>query len=84
MNKIFSARIDEEVIRYIGYLAKKMKTSKKEIIETAVREYAEKINQMGEIDILEESFGIRHREETPEETVEEAKKTFREAMKRHA
>jgi hypothetical protein len=43
MDKIMSTRMDEAVIQHIGILAKKLGTSKKAILENAVRQYAEKI-----------------------------------------
>jgi len=41
MDKIFSSKIDEAVIHKIGLLAQKLNTSKKSIIETAIREYSQ-------------------------------------------
>ncbi len=43
MDKIMSTRMDEAVIRHIGMLAKRLGTSKKAVLENAVRYYAEKI-----------------------------------------
>ena len=40
MDKIMSTRMDEAVIRRIGMLADKLGTSKKAVLENAVRHYA--------------------------------------------
>ena len=42
MDKIMSTRMDEAMIRHIGMLAKRLGTSKKAVLENAVRYYAEK------------------------------------------
>ena len=39
MDKFMSSRIDEAVNRHIGMLAKRLETSKKAILENAVRYY---------------------------------------------
>lgn len=41
MDKVLSARVDETVIRQIGLLARELKTTKKAIIESAIRLYSE-------------------------------------------
>jgi len=40
MDKIMSTRMDEAVIQHIGMLARKLGTSKKAVLESAVRYYA--------------------------------------------
>jgi hypothetical protein len=58
MDKIMSTRMDEAVIRHIGMVAKKLGTSKKAILENAVRHYAEKIETEKDFDVLTDTFGI--------------------------
>ena len=41
MDKILSARIDESVINQIGLLARELNTTKKTVIETAIKLYSE-------------------------------------------
>lgn len=83
MDKIFSARVDESIIRQIGYVAQKLHTTKKAVIEAAILAYAEKTEIGGKVDILEETFGAWKRRGSPEETVKKARKIFHDAMKRH-
>lgn len=83
MDKILSARVDESVIHQIGVLARKLGTTKKKVIEKAIRLYAEKIGEEEELDVLKETLGAWQRLEPPEETVKKARKAFRDSMKRH-
>lgn len=83
MDKIFSSRIDEAVIHKIGILAQKLNTSKKSIIETAIREYSQQIEKDHKIDILEQTCGAWQRTETPAETVKNVKDAFRKSMERN-
>jgi hypothetical protein len=83
MDRIFSARVDETTIRKIGLLAEKLKTTKKAIIEEAIRSYAEQSETHKILDALEESFGVWKRREQPEETLREVREKFRRSMKRH-
>jgi predicted transcriptional regulator len=41
MDKILSARVDESVIQQVGILARELNTSKKAIIEAAIKLYSE-------------------------------------------
>lgn len=83
MDKILSARIDEAVIRQIGLLARELRTTKKAVIESAVRFYSEQTGLKKQVDVFESTCGIWSRAEPPEETVRQARSTFRKSMERH-
>jgi hypothetical protein len=83
MDKIMSARIDEVVIRHIDLLAKKLGTSKKAVIENAVRHYVEKIEAEQGFDVLTHTFGSWQRDETAAETVQSIKETMRKSQERY-
>ena len=83
MDKIFSARVDEAVIRRVGSLARRLRTSKKRIIEDAVRTYADKIDREEDADVFEQTSGAWRRKKSAGRIVDEARKTFRKSMKRH-
>jgi hypothetical protein len=83
MDKILSSRIDEAIIKKIGLLAQKLNTTKKFIIENAIREYSQKVEEDHKIDILEQTFGAWQRTETPAETVKQVRDVFRKSMERH-
>lgn len=82
MDKILSARVDESVIRLIGILAQRQRTTKKAVIESAISAYAKTAEKGSGIDLLEQGFGAWRRRETAEETVEKARKAFRTSMQR--
>jgi hypothetical protein len=82
MDKIFSARVDEAVIRRIGSLARQLKTSKKRVLEDAVKWYAEKMETDSQSDIFKKTCGAWKRKESVEETVRNVRTAFNHAVKR--
>ena len=83
MDKIFSARLDESIVRRISRLAQKLHTTKKAVIEAAILSYAEKSDLEKGADIWEETLGAWKRDESPEETVKQVRQAFRESMRRY-
>ena len=83
MDKIMSTRMDEAVIRHIGLLARRLGTSKKAVLENAVRYYAEKIEAEQGFDVLTHTFGSWQRDETAAETVQAIKDTMRKSQQRY-
>lgn len=74
--------MDESTIRKIGALARQTGTTKKAVIEEAVRLYGEKV-QSEEGDVFERTLGAWSRREGPQRTVAKARRAFRGAMRRH-
>ncbi len=83
MDKIMSARIDEAVIQHIGMLAKRLGTSKKAVLENAIRYYAEKIETEQGFDVLTATFGSWQRDESAAETVQTIKDIMRKSQERY-
>jgi predicted transcriptional regulator len=83
MDKIMSTRIDEAVIRHIGMLAKRLGTSKKAVLENAVRYYVEKIEAEQDFDVLTHTLGSWQRDESATETVHTIKNTMRKSQERY-
>ena len=83
MDKIMSTRMDEAVIRHIGMLAKRLGTSKKAVLENAIRYYVEKIEAEHGFDVLTHTFGTWKREKSAAETVQTIKDTMRKSQERH-
>jgi hypothetical protein len=83
MDKIMSTRMDEAVIQRIRLLAKELGTSKKAIIENAVRNYAEKIEAERGVDVLAQTFGSWKRDESAATTVTSIKNAMRKSQERH-
>ena len=82
MDKIFSARVDEELIRQVGVIARELRTTKKAILEAAIRSYAKAVSEQERTDVLEQTLGAWRRKEAPEKTVERSRSAFRKAMQR--
>jgi len=83
MDKIMSTRIDEAVIRHIGMLAERLGTSKKAVIEDAVRHYLKRIEEEEGFDLLSHTFGSWERSEPAAETVRAIKDTMRTSQERY-
>ncbi len=83
MNKIMSTRMDEAVIRNIGMLAKRLGTSKKEVLENAVRYYVEKIESEKDFDVLTHTFGSWQRDKSADKTVHTIKDAMRKSQERY-
>ena len=83
MDKIMSTRIDEAVIRHIGMLAKRLGTSKKAVLENAVRCYVEKIETEQGLDVLTDTFGSWRRDKSAAETLQTIKDTMRKSQERY-
>ena len=83
MDKIMSTRMDEAVIRHIGMLAERLGTSKKAVLENAVRYYAEKIEAEQGFDVLTYTFGGWKRDKSATETVSTVKDTMRKSQERY-
>jgi hypothetical protein len=76
MDKILSARVDEAVILRIGSLARRLKTSKKQILEDAVELYAEAVEADSKSDVFERTSGAWKRREPVEQTVRDVRTEF--------
>lgn len=83
MDKILSTRLDESIVHRITNLARKLNKSKKYVIETAVRMYAEKVEDELETDVFKQTFASWKREESAEQILTRARKEFNKSMQRH-
>lgn len=83
MDRVFSARVDESIVHRIAALARRLHTSRKRVIEEAVRLYEGSLRGRENVDILKETFGAWKRKESPEAVVSQARKAFLDSMARH-
>ena len=83
MDRVVSARIDEDVAQQIDWLARQLKTSKKNVLESAIRQFADTVAARGQTDAFTQTQGAWQREEPPESTVDGARLAFRAALARH-
>jgi predicted transcriptional regulator len=83
MDKVFSTRLDADLIRRINILATKKSVSKKALIEQALRIFINKTDDTLDNDIINRSFAAWQRDEAPDATVSKAKRAFKEGFTRH-
>ena len=83
MDKIFSTRINEVILHKIQLLAQALHTSKKNIVESAIKTYAQKIEKEKNVDVFRATCGAWKRHESAGKLVEKVRKTFRQSMMRH-
>ena len=83
MDKVFSARLDQEVIVEMERTTRKAGITKKRFLEEAIREHARQLNARDESDIWSESFGAWARKEFAAATVKKIRSTFRKSLERH-
>ena len=81
MDKVFSTRLDEAVAQTLDSLASTLRTSKKRIVEDAIRCYAETVEQKP--DPFATSFGAWRRSESAEQLDRQARATFGKSLRRH-
>ncbi len=83
MDKIFSTRLDEDLIQQIDRFVKSRSITKKSLVENALRAYINGLNENLQLDMISQSFGAWQREETAEETWKRGKETLRRGFERH-
>jgi hypothetical protein len=83
MDRVFSARVDEAVVRKVSLLARLLGTSKKAVLERAINELADNVEDAGQQAVLGHTHGVWQRNEDVATTVREAKQAFDSGMKRH-
>ncbi len=83
MDKILSARVDESIVHRIGLLARHLCTSKKRIIEDAIRTYAAQIDEGNRLDPLEQTCGAWRRRESANRIITGARKVFSQSIEPH-
>ena len=83
MDRILSTRVDDAVYRRINDLAKKMRTSKKAVIEKAITLLAQRVQQDKGGNVFDETCGTWKRSESPGETVSFGRTAFNASMNRY-
>ena len=83
MDKIMSTRVDESIVYLIDSLSQKLHTSKKNIVETAVRSYSEKINDQKKHNVFNDTCGIWERDEDASATIKKSREAFNSSFTRH-
>ena len=84
MDRVLSARIDEKVAMLLDTLSRKLHKSKKNILEEALRKYAEHDSGGPPLDVLKETWGAWNRRESAASTVRKAQSAFRSSLARRS
>jgi hypothetical protein len=84
MDRIVSARIDEEVAILLDALSRKQHKTKKKILEEALRGYAAHGSGEPPLDVLKETWGAWNRRETATTTVRKTRSAFRSSLARRS
>lgn len=83
MDKIMSARVNEDVINKIGGIARHLKISRKAVIENAIKNYAQQVDTDEELDIFTRTCGSWKRDEPVNETIKKNRDTMRRSQERY-
>lgn len=83
MDKVFSTRLDHEVIGELERVTRKAGITKKRFLEDAIRDHARQLSAGDESNIWSETFGIWKRKESAATTVKTARSAFRKSIERH-
>lgn len=83
MQKVFSARIDEEVLDQLDRITRSLRMTKRKFLEEAIRRLAKDLREDGDRDIWAETSGAWKRRETPEQTIRTSRQTMRKSFDRH-
>ena len=84
MDKVLSARLDEKIIEELDFATKKLRMTKKQFLEEAIRLRAKETRLEETLRIIDESFGAWKRDdETIDETIAGARRAAEEAYRRN-
>ena len=80
MDRVFSIRMDEAVVETLDRLARTLRTSRRQIVEEAIRLYSEAVEQQR--DAFDVAFGAWRRAESPQTLHRRIRAAFKESMHR--
>ena len=83
MDRVFSVRLDEKLVRAINRLVENKSVSKKAVIEKALRIYLDRCGDQTERETINRTSGAWRRRGTTEDTWREIRGTFNRSMTRH-
>jgi hypothetical protein len=83
MDKVISSRVSEAVAHQIELVSRRLRISKKKVIEEAVLAYARQTAKEDDLDVFARTSGAWKRRESAATTVRRARQAFRNSMKRH-
>jgi len=84
MDKVFSTRLDESLIKKIDNFIKSRSITKKSLVERALRAYLEAAGPNIDMGIIDQSFGIWKRDDKIHETWNRGRSAFNIGFKRYS
>jgi hypothetical protein len=84
MDRVFSTRLDEDVVRRVDRFVRERSISKKGLVEQALRAFLDRIDPNHEHDVVERSFGAWKRKEPAEKTWLRSREAFNRSFRRHS
>jgi hypothetical protein len=82
MDKSFSTRLNGSTVKRIEQLARRLRTSKKAVIEGAIDVYVQRIEGQNDPDVFDLTCGAWNRKESPARTVERSRRVLRQSLER--
>jgi hypothetical protein len=83
MDRVLSARIDEAVLDELERTSRRLRMTKKQFLEEAIRLRAANAPGAAREDVWEATCGAWQRRESPAATVRRARRAFESAIQRH-
>ncbi len=84
MDRVFSTRLDESLVKKIDSLVKEKTITKKAVVEKALRMYLKHYGEHVEREVVDKTFGAWQRDETADETWGGIREAFNRGMARRA
>jgi len=82
MDHVISARLDPAIVAEIGRLAGLLHTTRKAVLERAIRDLSAKVAPDAAPDVFEATSGAWSRDESPEQTVQAMRERSRASFAR--
>ena len=83
MTKVFSTRLDEATINDLNHLSERLKLSKKQILEEAIRLRVVQADAHAGSDVWAQTSGAWRRREPTPRTIRKARQAFETSVRRH-
>ncbi len=84
MDKVFSTRLDESLIKKVDHFIKTRSITKKSLLERALRAYLEEAGSNIDLGLVNQSFGIWKRDEKILETWNQGRSVFNKGFNRYS
>ena len=83
MDKVFSTRLEQDVIVELERVTRKAGITKKRFLEDVIRQHAHQLNTQTNSDVWAETCGAWKRRESAGTTVKKTRSAFRKSLERH-